>query len=99
MPWITKITGTIDPFPAYTTTVPHLKWDSVPSTALDQAVYQVWQNTPSFNMMLPVTGTMDPDHVLVRTPRRSYTVTQQKELLEDMGDRVMVSSYASLLVC
>jgi hypothetical protein len=97
MPWITKITGTMDPFPAYTTTVPQQKWASVPSTALDQAFYQVWQHTPSFNMVLPVIGAMDPDHVLVRTPSRSYTVAQQTELLQDMGDGVMVSYNACLL--
>jgi hypothetical protein len=42
-------------------------------------------------MVFPVAGGMDKEHVLVKTPSRSYTVAQQKELLQDMGDEVMVS--------
>ncbi|WIA33911.1 hypothetical protein OEZ86_007010 [Tetradesmus obliquus] len=36
-------------------------------------------------------GVMDKDHVLVRTPSRSYTVGQQQELLRDMGADMMAN--------
>jgi hypothetical protein len=98
MPWLTKLTGVIDPYPAYTTNIPQAAWAAMPSTPLDQALYHVWQATPSFNLVFPAIRAMGRDHVLVTTPSRSYTVGQQKELLQDMGDKIGVSAGAWLCV-
>jgi hypothetical protein len=97
MPWITKLTGVVDPFPAYTTNIPQSALAALPSTPLDQALYHAWQATPSFNLVFPGIRAMGRDHVLVTTPSRSYTVGQQKELLQDMGDEIGVSALVRLL--
>lgn len=94
---MTKITGIVNPVPAYTVNIPQPALAAMPSLALDQALYQAWQATPSFNMVFPMAGVMDKDHVLVRTPSRSYTVGQQQELLRDMGADMMVSGVRMLL--
>lgn len=91
MGWMIQLTGTLDASPALTSYIPSPALAQLPPTVLDQAIYQVVQNTPFANLVLPVVGAIDEGHVLVSTPSRNYTVGQQKELLQDMGSEVLVS--------
>jgi hypothetical protein len=92
MPWLTKLTGVLDSYPAYTTNILQAALAAMPSTPLHQAVYHAWQAAPSSNLVLPAIRAMGRNHVLVTTPSRSYTVGQQKQLLQDMGDEMGVSA-------
>uniref|UniRef100_A0A383VUA1 Uncharacterized protein n=1 Tax=Tetradesmus obliquus TaxID=3088 RepID=A0A383VUA1_TETOB len=93
MGWMIQLTGTLDASPALTSYIPSPALAQLPPTVLDQAIYQVVQNTPFANLVLPVVGAIDEGHVLVSTPSRNYSVGQQKELLQDMGSEVLAALF------
>lgn len=89
--WQTKLSGVLDPYPAWNNMIPGFKLASLPTFPLETAVHQMTLGMPSFALVLPGDQPLGKDHVLVETPSRSYTVGQQKELLMDMGDEQGVS--------
>lgn len=84
--WQTKLSGVLDAFPAITNSIPEWKLQAIPVNPFEAAVYQMALGMPSFMVVAPNVEPLGKDHVLVKTPSRSYTIGQQKELLEAIGD-------------
>lgn len=84
--WQTKLSGVLNPYPALSNMFPTEVLAQMPTLPLETAVYSFSMGMPSGLVLLPNGMAEGPNHVLVQTPRRSYTVAQQKELLKDMGD-------------
>ncbi|KAF6251524.1 Lecithin:cholesterol acyltransferase-domain-containing protein [Scenedesmus sp. NREL 46B-D3] len=85
--WQTKLSGVLNPYPALTNILaPPQVLGRLPVLPLEAAVYKFSLGMPSAVMLMPTGMAEGPEHVLVRTPSRSYTVAQQKELLQAMGD-------------
>jgi hypothetical protein len=95
--WQTKLSGVLNPYPALTNILGNPKTlGQLPVFPLEKAVYKFSLGMPS-PLMLMSTGLAEgPDHVLVQTPSRNYTVAQQKELLQAMGDDQSVSNSVKL---
>uniref|UniRef100_A0A383V969 Lecithin:cholesterol acyltransferase-domain-containing protein n=1 Tax=Tetradesmus obliquus TaxID=3088 RepID=A0A383V969_TETOB len=85
--WQTKLSGVMNPYPALTNILGSPQaLGQLPVFPLEAAVYKFGLGMPSGLTLLPTGQAEGADHVLVQTPSRSYTVAQQKELLQDMGD-------------
>jgi hypothetical protein len=95
--WQTKLSGVMNPYPALTNILasPQLL-GMLPVFPLEQAVYKFSLGMPSALMLMNTGEAEGPDHVLVRTPSRDYTVAQQKELLQAMGDEQSVRGTLAL---
>lgn len=85
-----------DFFPAWSNLVPDFKLAMLPTFSWEAALYQAALGMPSTAVLMPSASVYGKDHVLVRTPSRSYTVGQQKQLLKDMGDEQAVRPVAVL---
>jgi hypothetical protein len=82
----------MNPYPALTNILASPQvLGQLPVFPLEAAVYKFSLGMPSGLTLLPTGEAEGPDHVLVQTPSRSYTVAQQKELLQAMGDDQSVS--------
>jgi hypothetical protein len=82
----------MNPYPALTNILASPQvLGQLPVFPLEAAVYKFSLGMPSGLTLLPTGMAEGPDHVLVQTPSRSYTVAQQKELLQAIGDEQSVS--------
>jgi hypothetical protein len=89
----------LNPYPALTNILGNPKaLGQLPVFPLEKAVYKFSLGMPSPLMLMSTGEAEGPDHVLVQTPSRNYTVAQQKELLQAMGDDQSVSEYCEVLL-
>ncbi|KAF8067395.1 hypothetical protein HT031_002443 [Scenedesmus sp. PABB004] len=84
--WETKLSGTLNPYPAFLNALPPQLVAALPTFPLEAAVYEFSLGMPSGLVLLPTGMAEGRDHVVVATRRRNYTVAQQGQLLRDMGD-------------